>query len=305
VALTPAEVEALYGIYKVTVYKHGLVVERRARYPMKKHIPPKRKGIFEMTRKSRLKLTHLIANCEVKFTSMFTLTYGNFINPIDGRELKRQVNILLGHFRKRFPEHEYCWFLEFTTQKGRPHLHVVTTAMPNQFDRNWLGATWSKVSVYDAIRRLLENKGNGLRVVHPINMFDVLEECEKVWKVHKHIKCWEKIRKSDGAMRYALKYAAKQEQKLVPPQFGNVGRFWGNSRGVTAEPIGELLIGETMTEEAVRGILEQSVGQLPLIPRYIFQRDALEFFQSRGLHLTEIFEKFLPDILDQKPKTVV
>lgn len=304
-ALSPQEVDALYGIYKVTVYKNGLMVERKARYPMKRHQPPPRTGVYEMTRKSKLRLTHIIANCEIKFCSLMTLTYGDYIHPLDGKELKRQLNVFLGQLRKRFGC-EYAWFLEFTTRQQRPHIHVLCTVVPNQFDRIWLGEIWSKVSVYDAVRRILESKGNGLIVRHPINMFDVLDECEKVFKVHKHPKCWEKVRKSDGAMRYALKYASKEEQKLVPAQFGNVGRFWGFSRGVVVKPLAELLIGETMDERAVKAILGNVGGyQFDLIPKYIFQKDALEFFQSRGLKLTEIFGKFYNFELDEKNEIVL
>jgi len=304
-ALTPVEIEALYGIHRILVYKNGLEVFRKPRFPMPKSIPPQRKGVYEMTRKSKLRLTHIIANCEVKFCSLLTLTYGDYIHPLDGRELKRQLNVFLGHLRKRF-NCEYCWFLEFTG-KQRPHVHVITTVIPNTYDRIWLGEIWSKISVYDAVKRILENRsGDKLIVHHPISMWDVLEECDKVFKVHKHPRCWEKVRKSDGAMRYALKYATKQEQKLVPPQFGNVGRFWGVSRLVEAKPIAELIIGETMTEAAVEAVLKGIEGlQLEMIPRYIFHRDALEFFQSRGLHLTEIFGKFYPIVKEQNPENEV
>jgi len=304
-ALTPAEVEALYGIHKVIFYKNGLVIERKQRFPMRHHQPEPRKGIFEMTRKSKLRLTHIIANCEINLCSLMTLTYGDYIRPIDGRELKRQINIFLGHLRKRFGC-EYVWFLEFT-RREHPHVHIICTTIPNQFDRIWLGEIWSKISVYDAVRRILENKSeDNLIVRHPINMFDVLDECHKVFLVHKHVKCWEKVRKSDGAMRYALKYATKQEQKLVPVQFGNVGRFWGVSRGIEAKPIGELLIGETMSEEAVNAILKNLPDyQFELIPKYIFHRDALEFFQSRGLKLTEIFGKFYDLEVDKENKIVL
>jgi len=304
-AISIAEIEALYGIHKITFFKNGLVIERKARYPIARHKPPPRTGVYEMTRKSKLRLTHIIANCDVKFSSLMTLTYGDYIHPIDGRELKRQLNVFLGQLRRRFGC-EYCWFLEFT-KRDRPHLHVITTVIPNTFDRIWLGEIWSKISVYDAARKILENRsGDGLIVRHPLIMLDVLAECDKVFRVHKHPKCWEKVRKSDGAMRYALKYATKQEQKLVPAQFANVGRFWGLSRGVDTIPVGELLIGETMSEKAVEAILKNIEGMnFELIPRYIFKRDALEFFQSRGLHLTEIFGKFYDLDIDQKNESVL
>lgn len=303
--LTPQQVEELYGISKVVVYKNGLVIERKQRYPMKQTTPPLKNGIYELTRKSKMRLTHIVQNCEVGFLSMFTLTYGDYINPIDGRELKRQVNILLGHLRKRFKNIQYLWFLEFT-KKGKPHLHVIVSLEPTQFDRIWLGEVWAKISVYDAVKRLLDDKGNGLRVVHPINMFDVLGEAQKVYRVHSHKRCWEKIRKSDGAARYCLKYATKQEQKLVPPQFGNVGRFWGVSSLVQAKPIGEVIIGETMSEDQIKAIFSDTrIGELELIPKYVFQRDALEFYSSRGLRLTEIFDEKNEDVKKQKPENMI
>jgi len=42
----------------------------------------------------------------------------------------------------------------------------------------------------------------------------------------------ERIRKEHGARNYAVKYAFKMKQKMVPAAYQNVGRFWGNSRDV-------------------------------------------------------------------------
>jgi hypothetical protein len=304
-ALTPLEIDSLFGIHKVTVFQNGLLIERRARFPMARHKPPKRKGIYEMSRKSKFNLAHIIANCDIKFNSIMTLTYGDYINPIDGKELKRQVNVFLNRFRRRFAVSEYIWFLEFT-KRDRPHLHLFSTVNPNYYDRIWLGETWSKISTYDAVRRLLEGNGNTQKLAHSINMFDVLDECQKSFMVHSHPRGWDKIRLEDGATRYALKYAAKSRQKLVPIGFENVGRFWGRSKGVEPKPLAELLIGETMTESGARAILNEWHGhQFELIPRYIFQRDALEFFQKKGLKLTEIFGQFTQPGIDQENGTMV
>jgi len=46
----------------------------------------------------------------------------------------------------------------------------------------------------------------------------------------------ERIRKPDGAIRYAAKYCSKKSQKVVPPGYKNVGRFWGCSRGIKPLP---------------------------------------------------------------------
>jgi hypothetical protein len=61
----------------------------------------------------------------------------------------------------------------------------------------------------------------------------------------------ERIRKPDGAARYCLKYAYKCEQKAVPEQYRNVGRFWGCSRDVTPEKPRVI----ELSELEIRGIL--------------------------------------------------
>lgn len=299
--LEPEQIDALYGIKEIIFYKNGLVVKRGKRFPMAHFQPVTRKGVNEMSKKSKLRLTHIVANCDIKFVSMFTLTYGDFFIPHNGRELKRQVNVFLTAFRKRF-DCEYIWFLEFT-KKERPHLHVICTVAPNQWDRIWLAEKWAKISVTDYFLKMVTFTMNEEgRVIVPIEPLVVLDEAKKVRKVHSHKKCWESIYKEDGATRYCLKYAAKAEQKLVPIGFQNVGRFWGTSRNVSPKPLASLVIGETMTEERVRQIIEETfVGQFPLIPKYIFQKDAIEFFTSRGMRLTEIIvenEKHKPSKID-------
>lgn len=289
--LEASQVDALYGIKEIVFYKNGLIVKRGQRFPMKHFQPTPRKGVYEMSQKSRLRLTHIVANCEIKFCSMFTLTYGDFFMPHSGKELKRQINIFLTALRKRF-DCEYVWFLEFT-KKHRPHLHVICTVSPNVWDRKWLGLRWAKISVLDYYPRLLNySTGDEPMIEKPIDDWIVRDEANKVEKVHSHKKAWESIYKENGATRYCLKYAAKQEQKLVPIGFQNVGRFWGTSRGVEAKPLATLLINETMTEDRVREIISETfVGQFALIPKYIFQENAVAFFTSRGMLLTEIIAK--------------
>lgn len=289
--LEPEQIDILFGIKEIVFYKNGLKVIRGKRFPMAHFQPVPRKGVYEMSKKSRILLTHIVANCDVKFNSMFTLTYGDFFVPFDGKELKRQCNVFLTSFRKRF-DCEYIWFLEFT-KKGRPHLHVICTVIPNYWDKHWLGSKWAKITVTDYSARLLNERApEAYRLEKPIDQWLVEDERMKVEKVHMHKKCWEKIYKEDGAARYCLKYASKEEQKLLPIGFQNVGRFWGTSRLVKPIPLASLLIDETMTEERVREIIDQTfVGQFPLIPKYIFQNDAIEFFTSRGLLLTQIIDK--------------
>jgi len=286
--LSPVEVEALYPIEKVEVYKNGLVVKRKAIRKQNRVYTP-RKGIYEMSKKSKLRLTHIVTNSPIKFVSMITLTWGDFMPPVNGKELKRQLNILLKRFRKRFKNPQYVWFLEFQ-KKGKPHLHILTTVGPSDFDREWLASNWATLTTKDAWLRLETGKVKDYTITKPLSVEVLLDEWEKSKRFNSHQKVWEMFYKEDGATRYCLKYATKSEQKLVPPQFENVGRFWGVSELVHPEPIGELILNETMDRKGLDKVMEQHrVGALPLLPRYIFEQDALEYFTSRGLKLTEIF----------------
>lgn len=62
----------------------------------------------------------------------------------------------------------------------------------------------------------------------------------------------ERLRSARGGAFYAVKYAMKMKQKAVPRDYRNVGRFWGNSRGVKPEPEKTL----QCTEDDIRGVLE-------------------------------------------------
>jgi hypothetical protein len=194
--------------------------------------------------------------------------------------------------------------MEFT-KRGRPHIHIITTKDPTEFDRIWLAQIWSKISCKDAFERTLIDKENGLYfTASDGEMLRIAEETQKVYNVHRHPKTWQKAKKEDGMSRYALKYATKTYQKKIPANFRNAGRFWGVSKGVYAKPVAEVLIGETMSEEQIKTVLGKSrVGQFPLIPRYIFERDALEYFTSLGMKLTEIFGETNVQNMDnwQKP----
>lgn len=285
--LTPKEVEELYPLDNILVFKNGLMVSRREKYPYKREYQ-KRKGIYEMSKKSKLRLSHIINNSEIKFVSMLTLTWGDFMPPVNGSELKRQLNIFLKKFRQHYKTPEYLWFLEFQA-KGKPHIHLLTTIEPGLNDLKWFAPLWSKITTKDAWLRLEQDKVKDYKIVKPLSVEVLLDEYEKSMRFNSHPKVWEKFRKKDGAFRYVLKYATKSEQKLVPVQYSNVGRFWGVSDNVLPFPIGAVVLGQEMSEAEVREMLSaHRTGQLPLIPRYIFQKDAVEYFSQYGLTMSEI-----------------
>lgn len=91
------------------------------------------------------------------------------------------------------------------------------------------------------------------------------------WKatiaVHSHRKAWQRIRKKDGAKRYALKYALKPYQKVVPDYFQDVGRFWGCSYDVIPKPIQANV--DTDEEEVRNRISGHRVGEWDILPEFI------------------------------------
>lgn len=98
-------------------------------------------------------------------------------------------------------------------------------------------------------------------------------EMAKLARQHRRKKTWEKIREADGAKRYALKYALKPDQKKVPKDFQDVGRFWGASRDVSSSvPAG---IEVDITDEQLRDWLAETgneVCNFPVIPKYVYKR---------------------------------
>lgn len=86
-----------------------------------------------------------------------------------------------------------------------------------------------------------------------------------------HHKTWEPIREEDGARRYVAKYATKTKQKDVPEWFGDIGRFWGASRGVKDSRERPRIV--QLTDGELREILTKSgrkVGEWDVLPRYLW-----------------------------------
>jgi hypothetical protein len=133
-----------------------------------------------------------------EYTNMVTLTYPENY-PIDGRVIKQQLRVFLQRV-KRLAESNgrkqssSFWFLEFQ-KRGAPHFHIFTTEFVPHY---WIASTW-----YDIV-------GSGDTA---------------------HLRAGTRIEKlkagKKGVIIYAKKYARKQEQKDVPENYQNVGRFWG------------------------------------------------------------------------------
>ena len=152
--------------------------------------------------RKRLKL-HLrnVATGKDGYCLMLTLTYPTV--DTDGEKVKKHLQ----RIRQWLQYHGVkngCWFLEFQ-RRGAPHFHAYISAS-DRINSKMIAAAWCKI------------------INEPLG-----SDC---FRVHAGIAkgsrpCLEPIKKPHAISYYATKYATKSDQKEVPPDYQNVGRFWG------------------------------------------------------------------------------
>jgi hypothetical protein len=125
----------------------------------------------------------------------------------NGKEVKGHLHLMRQWFRDR--DIESFWFLEFQ-KRGAPHFHGVIT---KAIDENELKREWYKI---------------------------VGSHDPKHLKHGAHI---EPIRSTEGFGHYLTSYLTKEEQKFVPFEFRDVGRFWGYSRSLLEPYIIKIIVG--------------------------------------------------------------
>lgn len=166
----------------------------------------KRGAIKRMSRKSKERLALFVAETQLKFITMVTLTYPAEYR-ITGKEAKDNLNKVLTYLRGEYPFIGYLWFMEFT-KAGQVHFHILIDRQILSLGRVELARYWGYM--------IAKNH----------------DDLEKIFYTHNREEQIGATRSHDGAKRYALKYALKSESKDVPTRFNNVGRFWGFNRKV-------------------------------------------------------------------------
>lgn len=220
-------------VIRVQLYRSDVVVVRKGDPPDMHDTA--RGDIKCFSRKSRARLAFVAANTHVTFRTIITLTYPSDF-PTDGKRVKRHWFAFRAFVSRELDGPEYLWFLEFQ-KRGAPHIHLLlSTSLPaalreRQALRAQIAGAWYRIVGSDDERHLRA----GTSVAG--------------------------IRKVNGAVHYAVKYAMKMRQKRVPVGYQDVGRFWGCSRMVT--PSSPVEVG--CTEDDVRGVLE-SWGDVPAWP---------------------------------------
>jgi hypothetical protein len=219
--------------------------------------PPinKRGLVTEFSDKSRNRLLFCAFNAKVEWLGFITLTYPAEF-PTDGSIVRGHRNTFLIYLRREYPFICYLWALEFQT-RGAPHIHLLV----DQFiDIGWLSETW-------------------YRVVGS--------------KDEKHLRAGTSIEfvrgREHGASYLAKTYTAKRDQKQVPEEYLNVGRFWGASRDLvvalqkTSTPLDAQGI---QTVRALRRFVEKKVQVKRL--RHVSERPSKSRYVKRKKKLKHL-----------------
>ncbi len=165
--------------------------------------PAKRQAITEFSPEARKRLAFVASNTAVDFLTMITLTYPAMYET-SGKAVKSHLRLFLARLRRKQAEFSYLWVLEFQ-RRGAPHFHIwIDIPIPRDFYAT-ISEDWYQIVGSDDPNHLAA----GTRT--------------------------EAVRTRDGAARYAVKYAAKMRQKIVPAEYRDVGRFFGYSRAVKPE----------------------------------------------------------------------
>lgn len=169
--------------------------------------------IDSFSSKSRANLKRVASNSFPLLISQYCLTYPNTCVPKDGRTAKKQLEKFLRAVKRKFSGSVYLWVLEFQTKRGAPHFHVFFSFPRSDERQIWLTEKW-------------------IEIVDPPTSIERV----KMFNVHNHDKNFTKWDMKKGGY-LSNKYLTKEAQKEVPPDFQNVGRFWGNSRNLVPDPI--------------------------------------------------------------------
>jgi len=159
-----------------------------------------RSEITMLTKASLKRLCFVAHNTAVRFDCMVTLTYPKTFES-DGQRVKRHLQRWLQWAQRRGGIGDYLWALEFQRRQA-PHFHIFTHGGELLKMKTAVSEKWFKIVDSGDEKHFLA----GTRT--------------------------ERLRVPDAAGRYAAKYASKPYQKAVPPDYRNVGRFWGHSRNV-------------------------------------------------------------------------
>jgi hypothetical protein len=146
------------------------------------------------------------------------------------------------------------WYLEFQ-KRGAPHFHGI---IDKGIDESELKKMWYEI-VYSNYKLHLEHGA--------------------------HVK---PIRSLEGYTHYLTDYLTKEEQKIVPVDFRDVGRFWGYSRSLLDPYIIKIIIG---TESEIRSFRRKHIRPLR---RWMDNQRKFWKSKKKPKKITNLYSNFLP-----------
>lgn len=170
---------------------------------------------------SAQRLRLLVRNTADMWTGFVTLTYPKDGYPTDGLIVKRQIHAFGQWLRRNgIP---YVWIMEFQ-ERGAPHFHLLV----GKWVPRDLVEVDGKVVTRDKVK-----KGTAVRVVREgleTRWNSIIDGGEDNLWVGTQVKA---AKNADSVGKYMAAYMSKLDQKTVPQDYKNVGRFWGSSRCLT------------------------------------------------------------------------
>jgi len=214
---------------------HLLSVTSRARVPnLQRSDIGTREEIDGFTASSASRFKRFLRESVAEYSVLITLTYPG-TEGYDGQRAKRDLKVFMQRLRRRAKLQPYwsaVWFLEFQS-RGSVHFHIFTN---QRFEKEWIAKSWYEICGTEDERHFRA----GTRI--------------------------ESIRSGrHGISAYAAKYAVKQQQKVVPKDFGWCGRFWGvcgDRRRVSADTWVPVVAYQSMAVKRKLKVLEECLETL-------------------------------------------
>lgn len=240
------------------LYGHGTVEIHRSFGNSPNSKPPTRGSVGMFTKRARARLALVATEANIDWKALLTVTYPKEFGR-NGEKVKDDLAFVLRVIKQYYiiPPN-YLWVLEFQ-KRGAPHFHIMLDKEPLPSFRAYFAWRWA-----DFIGK-------------------VYGDFENVLDVHLHSKTLEKIRQTDGAKKYLMKYALKSNQKEVPKEYMSVGRFWGCNKGVIdAIPKPVYIRAENVDIKEFLVSVNPRVGDWTHLPRVIFRTLPIEVKEIVG-----------------------
>lgn len=257
------QIDQFFPVVGIWVYPGGIRVQRGCNLALHQARYLHQRGKIDVVSKRSLSnLALLVRSSGVTFRSLMTLTYGaNY--PMSGKLAKKHLNHFLVSSKRAFGDYDYIWVLEFQS-RGAVHFHIASTLFPpGELEREVFASTWQQICTPFSWIYCQLDEVSGRLLPGQTLLTDTA-----VRDVHLSPRYWESVKRKDSLHRYFAKYSTKIRQKNVPNWYGDVGRFWGASRGVKM-PEGQYFRGSDTDVRELANQQGRNLASWQVLPKVI------------------------------------